>query len=203
MSSSSLTRACSTGVIAFTGVYYCIMPKRLHLEAHLSSPELERYYRKARDPVERTHLHIIWQLSRGRRTREVAEATGYSPGWIREVARRYNAGGVAGLGDRRHHNPGGGTRALLSPEHHHALAALLEQPAADGGLWNSRNVAAWIATQIGKPVRVQRGWEYLRKLGYTPQIPRPVHAKADPDEQAAFKKSSPPGLPRSKRLSQR
>src|SRR3712207_1425225 len=93
-------------VIPFTGVYYCIMPKRLHLEAHLSSPELERYYRKARDPVERTHLHIIWQLSRGRRTREVAEATGYSPGWIREVARRYNAGGVAGLGDRRHHNPG-------------------------------------------------------------------------------------------------
>ncbi len=178
------------------------MPKRLHLEAHLSSPELERHYRKARDPVERTHLHIIWHLSRGRRTRVVAEATGYSPGWIREVARRYNAGGVAGLGDRRHHNPGGGTRALLSPEHHRALAALLEQPAADGGLWTSRKVAAWIATQIGKPVRVQRGWEYLRKLGYTPQIPRPVHAKADPDEQAAFKKSSPPGLPQSKRLSQ-
>src|SRR3712207_6661081 len=68
-------------VIPFTGVYYCIMPKRLHLEAHLSSPELERYYRKARDPVERTHLHIIWLLSRGRRTREVAEATGYSLGW--------------------------------------------------------------------------------------------------------------------------
>lgn len=43
-------------------------------------------------------------------------------------------------------------------------------------------------------MRAQRGWEYLRKLGHTPQeVPRPGHAEADPAEQEAFKKSSPGG----------
>ena len=69
------------------------MPKRLHLEEHLSSKELELRYRKAKDPVLRTHLLIVWQLSLGKLTREVGEATGYSPEWIREISRRYNEGG--------------------------------------------------------------------------------------------------------------
>src|SRR3712207_491279 len=81
------------------------MPKRLHLEEHLSSEELEYRYRKAKDLVLRTHLLIVWQLSLGKTTREVSEATGYSPEWIREISLRYNKDGVEGLGDRRHQNP--------------------------------------------------------------------------------------------------
>ena len=41
-------------------------------------------------------------LSEGRTTREVSDVTGYSPGWVRQIARRYNERGVEGLGDRRH-----------------------------------------------------------------------------------------------------
>ena len=55
------------------------MPKRLSLEEHLGNEELERRYREARDPVLRSHYQIVWLLSRGRTTREVVEATGYSP----------------------------------------------------------------------------------------------------------------------------
>ncbi len=58
----------------------------------------------------------------------------------------------------------------------------------------SRRVAEWIGRRTGRSgVRAQRGWEYLRKLGHTPQVPRPSNADADPDEQEAFKKSSPRG----------
>src|SRR5215204_567332 len=81
------------------------MPKRLRLEEHLSTEELEDRYRKARDPVLRSHYQIIWLLSLGKLTREVREATGYSPEWIREISRRYNELGAEGLGDRRHQNP--------------------------------------------------------------------------------------------------
>ncbi len=127
-------------IIPFPDVDFWIMPKRLHLEEHLSTQELEERYRRARDPVERTHYQIVWLLSLGKLTREVAEATGYSPEWIREVSRRYNEGGAEGLGDRRHRNPG--AAPLLSPEQQRELGEALEEPPEDGGMWNSAKVAS-------------------------------------------------------------
>ncbi len=170
------------------------MPKRLSLEEHLGNEELERRYREAKDPVLRSHYQIVWLLGRGKTTREVVEATGYGPNWVREVARRYNEGGPQGLGDRRHGNPGGAQRALLDRAGREELRRALSEPAEDGGLWSGRKAAEWIGRRTGRSgVRAQRGWEYLRKLGHTPQVPRPQNADADPAEQEAFKKSSPNG----------
>jgi transposase len=166
------------------------MPKKLPLENHLETAELEQRYRGARDPVERAHYQIIWLLSQGRSTGEVAAVTGYSRSWIRSIVRRYNERGTAGLGDRRHQNPGGAERALLGPQLREELDAALQAPPPDGGLWSSRKVADWIAQRTGRPTGVQRGWEYLRRFGYTPQVPRPAHAKADPDQQEHFRKNS-------------
>ncbi len=58
------------------------MPKRLELSPHASTQELEHRYRKAKDPVERSHYQIVWLLVEGRTTEEVCEVTGYSPGWV-------------------------------------------------------------------------------------------------------------------------
>jgi transposase len=163
------------------------MPKRLHLQPHLTTGELEHRYRRARDPVERSHYHILWLLSQGKLTREVAAASGYSAGWIQTIARRYNQQGPIGSGDRRHANPG--AAALLSGEQQAALGRALQTPPPDGGLWTSGKVATWIEQHTGRRVHAQRGWEYLRRLGYTPQGPRPTHAKADPAEQEQFRKN--------------
>src|SRR3954465_5562022 len=76
------------------------------LAAHLSPAELGQRYRAARSPVERSHLQIVWLLSRGRSEREVARVTGYGRRWVGEVARRYDEGGPDGLGDRRRGNAG-------------------------------------------------------------------------------------------------
>src|SRR3954453_44334 len=81
------------------------------LAAHLSPAELGQRYRAARSPVERSHLQIVWLLSRGRSGREVAQVTGYGRRWVGEVARRYDEGGPDGLGDRRRGNAG--ARPLL------------------------------------------------------------------------------------------
>jgi len=122
---------------------------------------LEHRYKKARDPVERSHLQIVWLMSEGRTTEEVCQVTGYSPGWVRRIARRYNERGVGGLGDRRHRNPGARERALLDEEGQAELREALEgRPPASlgGGMWSGPKVARWIEQRNGlEKVHAQRG----------------------------------------------
>ena len=54
------------------------MPKTIKLEPHLNPKELENRYRKAHDPVLRSHYQILWLIGEGKTTTEVMEATGYS-----------------------------------------------------------------------------------------------------------------------------
>ena len=52
---------------------------------------MEALYRKATDPVLRTHLLMVWRMSLGDSVGEVARVVGYSQKWTREIARRYEA----------------------------------------------------------------------------------------------------------------
>ena len=168
------------------------MPKTIKLESHLTSEELENRYRKAHDPVLRSHYQILWLISEGRTTTQVMEVTGYSRGWIQQLARRYNEGGPEALGDRRHGNPGARDRALLTAEQREELAQALRKPPKDGGMWNCRKVGEWIERRSGKALGRNKhsGWEYMKRLGQGLKVPRPHHARADEHEQQAFKKSS-------------
>jgi transposase len=164
------------------------------LAPHLSAEELHRRYRTAGDPVARGQWQMLWLLATGLPTAQVAAATGYTVRWVQEVARRYRAGPAA-TGDRRHGNPG--AAPLLDAAQQAALRAALAGPAPDGGLWTGRQVACWIGAAIGRPVDPARGWEWLRRLGFRPQRPRPRETRADPAAQDAFKKGgSPPRSPR-------
>ncbi len=162
------------------------MGKRLSIELHLPVEDLEQRYRAAREGVTRSQWQIIWLLAGGATSQEVAEVTGYSLPWIRALAQRYNTRGADGMGDGRHRNPG--HAPLLSVEQPGALVQALEGPSPDGGRWSGPQVATWIAGMVGHPVSAQRGWEYLRRLGVPPRVPRPRHAKADPAAQEAFKR---------------
>ena len=140
------------------------MPKYVHLAAHLSSDEMEQQYRQTSDPVERSHAQIIWLLACGKRVREVAEVTGYCANWIRLLTRRYNRGAPS----------------LLSVDQQNRLHHLLEHPSPDGGMWTGPKAARWMSEQLGCKVHPQRGWDFLKKLSFSLQIPRPCHHKADP-----------------------
>lgn len=163
------------------------MPKYTKVENHLSLLELEAHYRKAHDPVARSQWQIIWLLAQDRKVSEVVSVTGYSAGWIRCLARRYNQNGASALGDHRHQAKG--QAPLLSASQQAELKAVLLQPPDDGGLWNGPKVAGWIKAKTGRAVRRQRGWEYLDKLGFSQQVPRPHHIQADKQAQAEFKKT--------------
>lgn len=166
------------------------MPRRIKLERHLSLAEMGTRQARAADPVTREHWRLLTRLAWGARAARVARGTGYSAEWIRRLAHRYNRAGPDTVGDQRRHNPG--RAPLLTPAQCAALATALEGPAPAGGLWSGPQVAAWMSAQLGRVVRPQRGWEYLRRCGFTPQRPRPHHAQADAAAQAAFPKASRP-----------
>lgn len=161
------------------------------------SQRLERLYRRASDPVLRTHLLMVWRMSLGDSIGEVAQMVGYSKRWTTEIATRYESDGVEGLGDRRHGNPGARQRALLDETGEAELVEALSKPppaSLGGGMWSGPKVSFWIeARNRLEKVHAQRGFEYLRKVRYSPQVPRPSNSRAEDSEQEAFKKVSPSG----------
>ena len=165
------------------------MTQRMRIAPHLTLVELEQRYRRSDDPVARSQWQILWLLAGGTPTTEVARVTGYSVRWVQEIARRYRAGPAA-IGDRRHTNPG--AAPLLNPEQQEQLRRALAGPAPDGGIWTCRSVAMWMSQTLGRPVSQQRGWEWMRRVGFTPQRPRPRETRADPVAQEAFKKGGSP-----------
>ncbi len=65
----------------------------------------------------------------------------YSSFSVREIIKRYNEQGLAGLKDRRHENPG--APSLLSDEELLLLAQVVRKDYASGKVWDGRKVVAW------------------------------------------------------------
>src|SRR5215210_5759486 len=66
----------------------CILPsmserRNTQKSEQAESRRLERLYRKATDPVLRTHLLMVWRVSLGEPVGEVARMVGYSLKWTR------------------------------------------------------------------------------------------------------------------------
>src|SRR5918997_6493193 len=149
---------------------------------HLPVEELEARHRAARDATEARHLRAIWPPARGRSFLELAEAPAFVPRRVEELARRRDAFGPGALGDRRRRNgraAGPPTGAALS-----ASAERARAPPEDGGPWSGPEVAAWVARHLGsRKGHPRRGWEALRRTGWSVQAPRPRHPRAAAPDQ--------------------
>ena len=157
---------------------------------HLSVADLEARYRAAPDVTEARHFQAIWLLAQGRTVLEVSEVLAFVPRWVEQLAARYTASGPEALGDQRRRN--GKAAGLLTEAVLAALAERVQAPPADGGLWSGPKAAAWMARRLGlAKAHPQRGWEALRRLGWSIQAPRPRHARAaTPEQRAALKGGS-------------
>jgi Winged helix-turn helix len=165
------------------------MARRIHLRSDLSVAELERRYRAAREPHERTWWQILWLLARGQLAKDIAESTGYSRYWIDQIAKRYNAEGPGCMVNRQYTHS---HRAapLLSPELLAELAEAVRGPTPEGDEWLGRTVAAWMSRRLGRPISVQVGWVYLVRLDGKRRKPRPRHVLADSGTAGSVQKPS-------------
>lgn len=171
------------------------MARRTKLEPHLTPEELKERYRTATDRAVRGHFQALWLISQGHTQTEAGRIVGYSQRWVQEIVKRYNAQGEEAMRDRRHEHPG--VPRTLSDEGARELEKALRERPADGGIWTSGKVAAWIGKRVGRKVSGTSGWRTLRRLGHTPKRPRPRHKKADPQAQEAFQEETPAASGRS------
>jgi transposase len=162
---------------------------RLHVLPHLTPDELAERFRGCRDGRARARWQALWLLTRPPAPLAAAQAAalvGLTADAVRKLVHRYNAGGPAAVA----RNPGGRGRApRLAAAQQDQLKAELLGRAPDGGLWTGPKLARRIAALTGQPMHPATGWEWLRKLGFTPQRPRPHNTQAaTPQQQAAWKK---------------
>jgi len=158
------------------------------LATHYSSEELERRYRQAQRPVERSRWQILWLKSRGKRITEIIDATGYKRWSISTLIRQYNLHGEAGVRDLRQDN---GSQPALEATQQQQLLAALSLPPPGGGFWSGPQVKRHVQQHFGAEITQVCAWSYFNRLGYSVQIPRPTHIRAaTPDQQDTFKKSA-------------
>ena len=109
---------------------------------------------------------------------------------LRDWVHRYNAEGADGLKDRV--RPGRPPR--LPGEALDDLIAIVEagpDVEADGVVrWRCADLAGVVAGRFGVPLSERSVGRLLNDRGYGRLKPRPQHPKADPEAQAAFKKTS-------------
>jgi len=149
--------------------------RQLPVERHLTADQARARYRACPHPVEKTRWHAIWLLLRPdhRRTpAQVADVVGLSVVAVRHTLRRWNQFGPHGLTDRR---SGNGAAPRLTPGQRAALRWVLRKRPPDGGLWSGPKVARYVRGRWGVRVCPQTGWQWLKILGFTLQVPRPSH----------------------------
>lgn len=156
-----------------------------------SAAELRRAAKKERSPLVVRRILAIALVLDGVDRETAAKACGMDRQTLRDWVHRYNAEGVAGLRERRHNN----RQSPLTPEVSDAFEALVEQgpdPAIHGVVrWRRTDLQQELKTRFGVSVHERTVGGYLAKLGYRRLSVRPQHPDASPEEQEAFKKTSP------------
>jgi transposase len=162
--------------------------KAAMLTAHHTVEELELAYRRAERPVERSRWHILWLKRKGKSIPELIEITGYSRTTISTLIRNYNDRGQSAVLDQRQFNK---SEPALNDSQQQMLFAVLQHPPETHGVWTSQKVQRYIREHFKIEITEPCAWGYLRRLGFTVQVPRPTHIQAaSREEQQVFTKKS-------------
>ena len=121
-----------------------------------------------------------------RKAEEIARDTGVSVTTIRRVISRYNRLGLAAI-----ETPGKGGRryAYMSLEQERKFLQPFFARAAQGEIATGEEVQRAFGAEVKHEVHLTSIYRLLDRHGWRKLVPRPRHPKADPAEQAAFKKT--------------
>ena len=165
------------------------MPKKAYLSAHFQPSELKHKYLTSKDPVEARRWGLIWKVAVGWTIKNSAITLGINYQYAKKIVKKYNESGAEGIKNRKQKSRAHrrGKQPLLNPEYWQKLIAALRSIPADVGIWTVSKVARWIEKETQRQkVSNQRGWDYLKKCGYS--CPKPIsrHKKGEAQAQREF-----------------
>lgn len=136
--------------------------------------------------IVRQRFHALWLLRSGeRRMDEVAGVVGANYRTVQRWVAWYRDGGLEAI--RAHRMGGYGQMSRLTAEQQEQQ----EQPAvevATGRFRKAVAIRAWVAETFGVTYTEGGMYSLLERLRCTPKVPRPLHEKANLDDQEAWKK---------------
>jgi len=119
---------------------------------------------------------------------EVSSVMGVTRQTVTRWIKNFRRAGAAGLADR----PKGHAPSKLNTSHQAEIARWLSEGRNCRGQaihWTLALLAGEIEAVWGIRITTMPLWRHLRRMGFRLKVPRPVHASADPEKQAAFKKN--------------
>ena len=143
---------------------------------------LKAAYRRERDIELRTRLHGLWLLRSGRRLSSVAATVGVHYRTVQTWVCWYREGGVPTV--LLHKMGGKGQEPFLTDEAREQVA----QEVGSGRFRTAGEIRDWIAEQYGVTYKTGSIYSLMHRLRCSPKVPRPMHAKADQEQQASWKK---------------
>lgn len=156
---------------------------------HLSLAELKRLARVEQDVKLAKRMQMVVLAIEGYTAPAIAQSLGFSRRGCQQWVQRYNADGLEGLRDK----PGRGKAPLLTPDEQARLKQRMDAgPTPEDGVCTLRgkDIQRILKEEFGKVRSLGTVYYLLHQLGYSSLVPRPQHRLADPEAQAAFKKSS-------------
>jgi len=139
-------------------------------------------------------LHGVLLVAHGISCREAAGVLGDAPRTVENWVHRFENTGFAGLteGER----PGRPSRVSQN-QLAEVDAALRQTPRAagvqGGGVWDGKTLSRYLEKKFGVELKARQCQRLFRQLGFRLRKPRPLIAQADPQAQAAHKKTPLPG----------
>lgn len=134
-------------------------------------------------------LHGVLLVAQGMTCPEAAGVLGDSPRTLVNWVERFELRGLGGLSDReRSGRPG----RLSEQQLVQVEAAVRSSPAQFGlpaQLWDGPTLSAYLRKELGVSLKVRQCQRLFRRLGFRLRKPRPQVAQADPQLQAAHKKT--------------
>ena len=168
--------------------------RRNRADAHRVPPQLEELERlSARQPTPSLwrRFRAIILAARDTFRAKIAAALGCTQRAVQKWTRRYNDGGPDALADARTRRQAPARPRRARPPRR------ADRGRPDPRGWrlafHNPDIRRILAAEFGVELGAQAVYDLLHRLGLSSLMPRPIHPKADPVAQEAFKKGLPRG----------
>ena len=159
------------------------MGRSLQVDWQHSEQTLRERYLEETDHQDRTRLHALWLVRKGRSMSEVAETIGVCYESVRRWIDWYRSGGVEEILSRRHGGSGGKKPRLTKKQHEK-----LREKAERGELRTISDGVRWAREEAGVEYTYWGMRHVFERLDLKKKVPREQSPDADPEEQEAWKK---------------